>query len=389
MAGPRLYPKGCQLWPSNAVDLSIDQVIKAYDAGLVGAFKEPEEAERFDELIVSSGGSVDGSDITHANGFAESGAGKLSIPYVWAMLFFPGCLPGAGQDVGDCVSHSEKNANMFSYGAELFANKPDEITGKIEAAPGISATGLKAGAFSTEVVYWWRGRDSHGWSCDASSQVAMKKAGLVTRDNHPGIGIDLTTYSGKKASAYGRTPPPAKVADAIDDNLIRQATRAKSREERRDFIANGYSIHTCGMEGYSNKRDKNGVSKRSGSWAHAMAQGAFDDRQEIKSIYSDSLELVQNSWSIWNSGPRDIFDSVKFVPDLCNKVMARFALSKDEAMQKLHDCDILNKETGSIMIPPGSFWSTSKDWGRRECIVKSSVNGFPAREISLGFAGNV
>ena len=81
----------------------------------------------------------------------------------------------------------------------------------------------------------------------------MKEAGLVTRDNHPEIGMDLTKYIKANTEKYGRNTPSGSVADAMDNNLIRTATNLRSREERRDFLANGYGLSSCGSEGFSNK----------------------------------------------------------------------------------------------------------------------------------------
>ena len=376
MAGPRIRPLGTEFWPARAVGLSLPELIRTYEDGFCGAYSEPEEAEQLASDITAAGGKVFGADIATENGFADSGDGKLSVPYVFAMIHFPNCLPGPAQDRGDCVSHCEKNANLGSYACEIQDAKPDEVTGKVEEAPQISAKGMKEGAFSTEVFYWFRRHGGDGWSCDASARVAMKEAGLVTRENHPELETDLTEYSGRNAGKYGRTPPSGAVAEALDNNLVRQATTLNSREERRDFIHNGYSISTCGSEGFSDKRDENGASKRSGSWAHAMAFIGFDDRASTKNLYDgDSLELVQNSWAVWNGGPRDIRDSKQFVRSLC--------LMVGRTVPELVALDIVNGETLNLMIPKGSFWSRSRDVSRRSCIAKGGVNGWPKRELWL------
>lgn len=374
MAGPRLRPHGTEFWPAKAMDLSPTEIVRAYEDGFCGAYEEPEEREAFESEIVAGGGRVFGSDIANETGIADSGKGKLSIPFVFAIVHFPGCLPGPAQDRGDCVSHDQKNANLCTYACEIQAGLPDEVSGKPEEAPKIPPRGLKEGAFSTEVYYWFRRHGGDGWSCDAAARVAMKEAGLVTRDNHTeSIGVDLTEYSGKNAGIYGRTPPSGSVAAALDNNLIRTATTLNSREERRDFIANGYCLSTCGMEGFSNQRDENGVSGRRGTWAHAMAFIGFDDRESTKSIYDDSLELVQNSWAVWNSGPRDIRDSASYVDALCR------ATGKSRA--ELVALDVINSQTGNVMIPKGSFWARSRDVSRRRAIAKSGVAGWPKRDL--------
>lgn len=390
MAGPKIFPKGMQSWPAQAITLTPDECQRHYENGFVGAYEEPEEREKFEDEIFQSGGFVYGAEAAEASGFADSGAGKLSMPWVFTQLFFPHCWPGAGQERGDCVSHNEKNANMTSYGGELAAGKPDEVSGKYETAPEIGPEALKQGAFSTETIYWFRRHGGDGWSCDASARVAMRECGLLPRADYSStLGVDLTRYSGRNAGRYGRTPPSGEVADALDDNLVRTATTIRSLEETRDFLNNLYGISSCGSEGFSNRRDENGVSGRRGRWAHAMAYIGCDDRDVIKRIYREMLVLVLNSWSVWNSGPRDVLDSAKYVPGIVEFVQKRFGKSKADAEQWLLALDIVNPETGNVMIPKGSFWAKWSDIRNRRAIAKSSVAGWEKRSISLGFEGHV
>lgn len=375
MSGPRLRPNGFEFWPQQANYLSLSELIRTYEDGFCGAYQEPEESEALASEIIASGGLVFGLDVANRFGFAGSGAGLLSIPFVFTMVHFPTCFPGAAQEVGDCVGHAEKNANMCSYSCEIQYGTIDDASGKIEEAPLIPVEGLKDGAFASEVPYAFRRHAGHGWSCDAAARVGRTEGGLVTRDNHPEMDWDLTSYSGRSASKYGRTPPSGAIADAMNNNLIRQVTTVNSREERRDFIHNGYCLSTCGMEGFSNKRDENGVSKRSGSWAHAMAFHGFDDRDSTRSIYDDSLELVQNSWGTWNTGPRDIRDTKQLVTSL--------SVMTGKTVQQLVALDIVNGETGNIMIPKGSFWARSRDVNKRSCLAKAGVSGWAKRELWL------
>lgn len=374
MAGPRIRPVGTEFWPKRAINLSPAEVARAYEDGFCGAYFEPEEREALKDEITAGGGSFFGADIAHRSGFAENGKGQLSIPFVFSLIYFPGCLPGPGQERGDCVSHDQKNANLGTYACEIQAGKPDEVSGKLEEAPKIPPTGLSQGAFSTEVYYWFRRHGGDGWSCEAAARVAMKEAGLVTRDNHTEtVGVDLTRYSGRNAGLYGSRPPTGSVADALNDNLIRTATTLNSREERRDFLWNGYCLSSCGAEGFENKRDEHGVSRRRGTWMHAMALLAFDDRPETYDLYDDSLELVQNSWAVWNSGPRDIHNSAGYVDVLIQATGLSF--------DKLVTLDIVNRQTRNIMIPKGSFWARSRDLSRRTVIAKAGVTGWVKRDL--------
>ncbi|MEM8668748.1 MAG: hypothetical protein AAGG48_14605 [Planctomycetota bacterium] len=392
MAGPKVKEKWASWWPESATNLRPWQLVDAYNKGLAGAYHEPEEKEAFEDDIRQQGGFVFGEDAATASGWAESGAGQLILPFVWVILHFGKCWPASGQDRGDCVSHDQRNANLLSYACEIQDGKPDQESGKPEQVPKMPSRGMADGAFSTEVYYWFRRHGRDGWSCDAAARVAMREGGLVTRDDHTEtLGVDLTRYSGRNAGKYGRTPPSGSVADALDNNLVRTATTLKSKEERRDFLANGYGLSTCGSQGYSNKRDQWGVSRRRGRWAHAMAFIGFDDRPSTVEQYGDTLELVLNSWAIWNSGSRQIRDSAGYVKGLIPVITKTFGLTDAQARQKLIDLDLLDPQTGNLLIPHGSFWARSRDVSGRRVIAKSSVNGWPKRDlfIPLGSEGNV
>lgn len=345
MAGPRVLEKGFQFWPEQHHALQPADLVRMYNQGFAGVFREPEEHSAFlAEMPFPNGG-----DVAHRFGWAGSGAGKLVVPFRFIEQLYAGSLPGPAQQRGDCVSHSNKNAALLTMCCEVVAEQPDEVSGKIEAPPDVSSEGIRNGVLSTEAFYWWRGYGGDGWSCDAAARVATSKSGLWLRQNYPELGVDLTRYSGRNAGLYGSRRPPESF-DAIGlKHLIRTATEVQDFESVRDFLHNGYGISTCGSEGYSSSRDENGVSRRSGSWAHAMAYFGADDREETKRRYGEPLVLVMNSWGVWNSGPRRILET-------------------------------------PIDIPGGSFWAKWSDVRNRYCISFSGVDGWPAKKLpDLGF----
>jgi len=61
---------------------------------------------------------------------------------------------------------------------------------------------------------------------------------------------------------------------------------------------NGYSVTIASNQGFSSRRDSEGFARPEGSWAHQMAILGVDDE------YKRSGALVQNSWGVWNSGPK-------------------------------------------------------------------------------------
>lgn len=364
----KIYQKGTFAWQEKeGVNLNVEELIKRYEDGYAGCYFDTDEYDKFTDLSVQTGGYSDVEDAAHDFGWAESFAGKLVVPFIHVMEKFPGAWPGPAQGRGDCVSHSDKNAKLGTMVGDVVSGTPDEVSGHLEAFPEISADGIRNGAFSTEAVYWYRNHGGDGWFCGAAANVSMSKCGGVIRKNYPEIGIDLTRYSAQTAGRWGRTEPPQNITEVLNDNLIRTAARASTFEASRDALGQGRFLSTCGGEGYSNTRDENGVSSRRGSWAHAMAEIGADDRDEIKKLYNGPLVLVLNSWGTWNNGPRDILNSAKFVP-----------ANKRASWEKL---DIVNPQTGNIMIPRGSFWSRWNDWRQRERIVYAGFNGWKMQKI--------
>jgi hypothetical protein len=367
----KIYPKGSKAWaePVNVNIASTNDLIKKYEEGFSGVYLDPDERDRFTQIAIETGGYSQVEDAAQSYGWYGSFAEQLVIPFVHVMELMPGVWPGPAQQRGDCVSHSDKNAKLGTLVGEVVAGQPDEITGKLERIPDVPSLGLAQGGLSTEVSYWYRGSNGDGWYCGAAANVSIKSAGAVVRKNYPEIGLDLTKYSSSLAGKWGRTRPPENIAKELRNNLIRTAARASSFEGLRDNLGQGRFISSCGSEGFSKTRDKYGVSRRSGSWAHAMGYIAADDRKEIVKMYGGPLVLVLNSWGpSWNSGPRDIFDSAKFVPQ--HKKDLWIAL------------DIVNPATGNIMIPKGSFWTVYSSIKSRDCYVYAGMNGWEVQKIT-------
>lgn len=337
-----------ELFFSNVLDIA-----KAYERGFVGAYSDPEADEALWDYIRSSGGIPDGAMACQSYGLEETGKGKLSTPFLEILSLYPDCLPGGAQGRGDCVSWSTRNAGLGTLCCEVTSGKPDEVSGKLEGAPEVSEAARLNGVISTEAIYNWRRHGGDGWSCGAAAQVVLRESGLWLRKKYDEINVDFTVYNSRNAGLYGSRTPPAPWLEIGKNHLIRTATDVEDYEQLRDLLANGYCITSCGSEGFSNVRDENGVSKRSGSWAHAMAYLAVDDRDIIKQLYREPLVLIQNSWGEWNDGPRRIYGT-------------------------------------SYDIPIGSFWARWSDIKNRSMIAFSGVNGWPPKKLkSYGARGNI
>jgi hypothetical protein len=355
-------------WPETAVELPTADVMRLYESGFAGCAYDPEAWEEFRDAMSHPDGDLAAQEF----GLADTGAGKLVVPFVHVLEMWPGCWPGdQGQARGDCVSWGSRNATLLTLTCDIVSGQPDEKSGKPEEKPEVPEEGVKDGVLSTEAYYWWRGYNGDGWHCPSVAKVATTTSGAFLRKNYPDLDVDLTRYSGRNAGLYGSRKPPASIAKVGGERLIHQATQVDTFEARRDFLYNGYGLLDCGGEGYSESRDENGVSRRSGSWAHSMCEIAADDRDVIKQLYGGPLVLILNSWAKWNRGPRDIFQSASLVPP-----------AKKTRWEQL---GIVNPSTGNIMIPEGSFWCRWSECRNREVIAYSGVNGWPAKVIPIDY----
>lgn len=209
----------------------------------------------------------------------NSGKGKLSTPYK-SLLKFDKKAFDERQTTGDCVSHATRNACDIIRSVEIDIHKHKK---------GWVARG------ATEGIYGARGHSGQGMSCARAATFVTQTGGILVRKNYAGV-ADFSKYNGNLGASWGGRGLPDKVINLANDHQIKTASLIRTVEEARDAIANGYSISVCSNVGFSNKRDKKGIAKRSGSWAHAMAWIACDDTG------NEPLFLVQNSWGKWNDG---------------------------------------------------------------------------------------
>jgi hypothetical protein len=269
------------------------------------------------------------------------------------LKLYPDCLPGGAQGRGDCVSWSSRNAARGTMCCEITSGLPDPNSGRLEGAPEVSDTARLNGVLSTEAIYNWRRHGGDGWSCAEAAAVMLNDSGLWLRKKYDEINVDFTQYSARNAGLYGSRTPPETWRTIGKLHLVQTITEVEEYEALRDLLANGYCISSCGSEGFSSDRDENGVSKRKGSWAHALAYLGVDDRDVIKQRYGEPLVLVQNSWGAWNGGGRRILGT-------------------------------------TIDIPVGSFWAKWSDIKNRYMVAVSGVNGWPPKKLrSYGARGRI
>ena len=209
----------------------------------------------------------------------NSGKGKLSTPYK-SVLKFDKNPYNERQTTGDCVSHGTRNACDVSRAVEIDVHRDREAW-------------LARGA--TEAIYGARGHGGQGMSCARAATFVSESGGILVRKNYKGV-ANFSKYDGNMGARWGSRGLPDNVIDVANDHQIKTVSLVRTVEEARDALANGYGLAVCSSYGFSNKRDKNGFAKVSGSWAHCMAWIACDDTG------GEPAFLVQNSWGKWNDG---------------------------------------------------------------------------------------
>lgn len=271
-------------WPSDAVDLPADKIAMLYASGFRGAVHDPESVARLtDQMHWKSF-----ADAAHEFGTADSGEGKLSLPFRSVIGFSPDAYITA-QRRGDCVSFGTRNACDLARAVEIHIKREPEGWHNITA---------------TEPIYWYRGHNGEGANCGRLAEWVWKAGGMLLRKNYAELGLDLTTYDSSKGR-NGSSGPPANVRAEAAKHRIGTVTNVRTVEEARDALANGYGVNVCSGHGFSSTRGEDGISRRSGSWAHSMAWVAVDARPETIRKHGGMLFLVQNSWGYrWISGPK-------------------------------------------------------------------------------------
>jgi len=291
-------------------------LLKAYKEGFVGSYCDPEDVDRLlGELPHPLFGAA-------AYNLYESGKGKIALLYKNVQRFDPSFGYTERQVTGDCVSMSTRNAIDVTRSTEIIGGEREEWVARS----------------ATEAIYGSRGHGGQGMSCSVAARFVHQNGGVLLRKKYGSI--DLSKYDGMLGARWGRSGVPRELKEEGKKHQVKTISLIKTVEEARDAIANGYAISVCSGHGFSSRRDKYGIAKRSGGWSHAMCWCAMDDSHEI---HKETLFLVQNSWGVWNGGPKRL----------------------DQ--------------------PDGSFWIRERDaadmLSQNGSWVLSDVDGFPPRKV--------
>jgi hypothetical protein len=293
-------------------------LLNAYKNGLVGSWCDPEDT---DKLLGELPHPLFG---VAASNLYDSGKGKVALLHKSIQKFDPTFGAHERQTTGDCVSHATRNAVDVTRCHEIVGGQPEEFVAR--------------GA--TEAIYGYRGHGGQGMSCSKAARFVNQIGGILLRKNY-GF-VDFSKYNSRIGTNWGRGGVPEDVKREGQKHQVKTISLINTIDQARDAIANGYAISVCSNYGFSSRRDKHGIARKSGSWNHAMSWISMDDSHEI---YNETLFLIQNSWGVFNSGPKR-FDQ-----------------------------------------PDGSFWVREKDaigmLRQNGAWVYSDVDGFPPRKVDF------
>lgn len=251
-------------------------LLRAYKNGFVGSWCDPEDT---DKLLGELPHPLFGAAAANLYG---SGEGKLALLYKSVQKFDPSFGPHEQQTTGDCVSHSTRTAVDVTRCHEIIGGQREDF--------------IARGA--TEAIYGARGHGGQGMSCSVAARFVHQNGGILIRKNY-GF-VDLSKYNSSIGARWGSTGVPQNVINEGKKHQVKTISLINTVEQARDAIANGYALSVCSNYGFSSRRDKYGIAKRSGNWNHAMCWCGMDDTREI---YNETLFLIQNSWGAFNSGP--------------------------------------------------------------------------------------
>lgn len=202
------------------------------------------------------------------------------------------------QRQGDCVGKMLKGQGMID-------GTLDAMFGETEWKTDANGKGVQ---YCDENHYGDRGHGGEGANCWRLWNNASLDGpqGFLFRDRYETSSgtFDLSRYRADLSGPWGRRGTPKGLSEIAAKNPALQVYKAASIEEVMDALAMGFGVGRCGSDGYSSKRNEDGVSDPRGSWNHAISVGGFDRTQRIVDKYGGPLFLHFHFWGRWNSGPK-------------------------------------------------------------------------------------
>jgi len=201
-------------------------------------------------------------------------------------------LPPRNQgQVGSCVSFGCCSAIEYTMCAEIANGELEEFKPLVqEVVYGGSRIEIGGGRLG-------RGDGSIGaWAADF-----VRKYGVLNRGVFLNGKYNLEKYSESLCRQWGASGVPNDLEPLVKEHPVFETAPVKTWESAKKALFQGYGISIASNQGFSTKRDSNGVCKPSGSWAHQMALIGFTK------IDNEDYGFILNSWGLYmgtsNIGP--------------------------------------------------------------------------------------
>lgn len=187
-------------------------------------------------------------------------------------------LPPRNQGrVGSCVGFGTARAIEYTMLSEIASGEP-------EMFEPLAAEVIYAGA-RVEVG----GRRIRGdGAIGAHAATFVRDWGVLAREVYGEH--DLSTYSEGRARQWGDNGVPDDIEKLTRSHPVRQVTRVRNWTDAKRALASGYAIAICSGQGFSMRRDSNGIANATGSWAHCMTLCGYDQHGQ------DEIGRIDNSW---------------------------------------------------------------------------------------------
>lgn len=189
-----------------------------------------------------------------AGWIAGTGEGQTALLYKALKEVHGDYLYDPAQEIGCCVGRG------FASGVDVLACVEIAIGRQAEAFKPTSHEAIyglarEIGNFLAPV-----GRDG---AVGAWAAKAVSQHGTVSREV-------VGPYSDRRAGEWGHRGVPQAVKDVLGKHKVGTASLAKSWEEVRDALANGYTVVPCSDQGFTMERDAQGFCRPKGQWMHCM-----------------------------------------------------------------------------------------------------------------------
>lgn len=265
-----------------------DQIEQIYNSGFVGARTD----SPYDRAMAKSYTRSFYSYFPEARGVHKEVEVCLPIRACQSLIDLNFCGDRAeSQKQGDCVGKMVRNQGMVDGCMDALFGETDWL---MRNGKGVQ--------YCCENHYGDRGHSGEGANCWRlwNNCKLNGRQGFLFRDVYGRYDLSKYTTIGGQ---WGRSGTPAELSQIADDNPALDNMKCESLEELMDALTLCMGGGRCGTQGYSSKRNEDGLSDITTTWNHAIAIGGFVRSQAILNKYGGPIFLYYHNWGAWNSGP--------------------------------------------------------------------------------------